>query len=185
MRAFLIFVLGLALPSVGAAQSIDVTGTWNVTWDSGLRTNGAEVIEVTRRITAELRLVQRGDSVSGTWVMPVPIGGSAERVVTGMVRGAELQLESEVRPMDVNGRQVPMRFAWTGVIAEGDMRGTMFMQIEGRDAPPRRWEAKRQRNAADAAVQGTRRDSVWRSPFLRTHPRRPLAGRSARRPRPI
>jgi autotransporter translocation and assembly factor TamB len=143
MRAFLI-VLGLTLPSLGAAQSSDVTGTWNVTWDSGLRTNGAEVIQVTRRIPSELRLVQRGDSVSGTWVMPVPIGGSAERVVTGMVRGTELQLESEVRPMDVNGLQVPMRFTWTGVLAEGDMRGTMFMQIEGRDAPPRRWEAQRQ-----------------------------------------
>ena len=143
MRAFFVFVLGLALPSVGAAQSIDVTGTWNVTWDSGLRTNGAEVIQVTRRMTAELRLVQRGDSVSGLWVMPVPIGGSAERVVTGMVRGTELQLESEVRPMDVNGLQVPMRFTWTGVIDAGDMRGTMFMLIEGRDAPPRRWEAKR------------------------------------------
>jgi hypothetical protein len=139
----LILSVMAALPSSRAPHRVDVTGTWLVTWDSGVRTNGAEVIAVTRRGTAELRLTQRGDTVTGFWITPVPLGESAEWPVTGVVRGSELSLVSDTRLVAVGGREVPTHYTWTGSINAAEMRGTMHVHFGSDAAPPRRWEATR------------------------------------------
>ena len=136
----MIVALSVAIAPAVAAQG--VTGTWNGPFDSDL-TMQRDTFVVKARRPATLVLVQRGDSVTGTWTSgPLPAAelrgtfdGRVLRLTTGL-------RESEVR---INGepRKMVTRTDWVGSLQGNRLSGTMFIRIGDREPPARRWEAER------------------------------------------
>lgn len=123
-----------------AAQEEPFTGTWDVTWDQAIRSAGSRVLEVQRRGTAVLTLEQHADSLEGSWSIP---GTDQTHRVVGSVRGDSLHLDAPDAVVRDGGRAIPVTMRWHGVIADGQITGTMYLQIRAGDAPPRAWEAVR------------------------------------------
>jgi hypothetical protein len=145
MRAFAALValgtLAGVAPSVGGQ---DVTGTWTVTWDSDINTSG-DVVTVKKRSTGRLVLEQRGDSVFGRFQpdgMPDP-----NRPLRGTFDGKVIKLTtgSLRRTVTMNGTPTEMmtRTDWMGAFDGTFFKGTIFVQVGDRPAPPRKWEAVR------------------------------------------
>jgi hypothetical protein len=139
----------LAAPAAGQTG---VAGDWVATWDSGVRSQGAEVLEVTSRMQATLHLEQTGDSVRGTWT-----NGRGERSaweVRGTFRSGVLEMESDVGEVESNGQKVYVRVRWQGRLTGGALSGSMYVRLRGpectengrlcdNEPPIRRWEAVR------------------------------------------
>ena len=125
-----------------ATQKPGVAGPWHVTFDSDLRRDG-ESVTVTKRAKGELTLEQRGDSVFGTFKS----GPDAARPLSGTFDGKTLKLTTGTNRSTIrmNGKPVEMavRTDWMGALDATGIRGTMFIQIGDRPAPPRKWEAIR------------------------------------------
>ena len=126
-----------------SANAQQLTGTWVVTYDSDIRTDG-EKVTVNSRATGRLTLEQKGDSVFGSFKGD---GGpnAAGRPLSGTLKGKALSLTTgPVRTtVNINGKATEMntRTDWIGVVEPTGIRGTMFVQIGERPAPPRKWEA--------------------------------------------
>jgi len=131
----------IAFASVASAQQ--VTGTWVVTYDSDIRRDG-EKITVNSRATGTMTLEQKGDSVFGSFKGD---GGpnAAGRPLSGTLKGKTLMLTTGMRrsTVNINGKPTEMdtRTDWMGVVEPTGIRGTMFVQMGERPAPPRKWEA--------------------------------------------
>jgi len=144
MRRITSFALAVALALAAdvlpaGAQANGVAGTWRVTWDSGVRTEGTRVLEVTRRSTATLVLELRGDSLAGTWTMDQ----EPERhvPVRGVLRGDSLMFVSAPWGMAVGGGEMPVHITGSGRARDGRLQGTLRLHLPGREPPLRRWEA--------------------------------------------
>ena len=143
MRATRLCVAVAMLASAGGAagQASPFSGTWDVTWDMGLRTEGARVLEVTRRGRAVLVLERRGDSLSGTWT--VPALEESHRLV-GEVSGDEIRLTAPGATIPDGGRRIPVSMRWEGRLDEdGRLIGSMYLTLRPGETPPRRWEGVR------------------------------------------
>lgn len=142
ITALLSVVAFIATGVPASAQGI--AGTWKVTYDSDIRTDG-DAITVNKRAKAELVLQMRGDSVFGTFKGDGP--DNEARTLSGTFDGKALKLTSGTRrgTVRINGKptDLPMRTDWMGALDAGGLRGTMFIQIGDRPAPPRTWEATR------------------------------------------
>lgn len=130
----------LALAAPATAQG--VAGTWTVTYDADISRNGDQVI-VKKRATGRLVLQQRGDSVFGRFKpegLPDP-----DRPLSGTFDGKVLKLTTGPlrRTVNIDGEPTEMmtRTDWMGAVDGTSMRGTMFIQVGDRPAPPRKWEA--------------------------------------------
>lgn len=148
-------VLAMALGAPAAAQTVDAptvaapagpspafAGTWDVTWDQAIRSAGDQVIKVQRRGTATLTLEQHGDSLDGSWrITGVP--GAEPHHVVGTARGDSIALHAPDAVIRDGGRAFHVTMRWFGVIRDGRITGTMYLQIQDGDAPPRAWEAVR------------------------------------------
>ena len=139
-----LLVAGMIAYADSHATAQGVAGTWRVTYDSDIRRDGEE-ITVNKRGKGVLTLEQRGDSVFGSLKgeaspeTPRPLSGTFDgktlKLTTGAVRGR----------VNINGKatDMPMRTDWMGAVDGTGLRGTMFVQIGDRPAPPRKWEAVR------------------------------------------
>jgi hypothetical protein len=132
----LALVLGSAM-SVGAQS---VTGKWKVTYDSDM-TKASGEWKARKRAEAVLELTQRGDSVFATW----DAAPANQRRLTGTLKGASLTLTtgSQSRTIQENGQPVTatVRMDFTGTVSGDRMAGVMFIRINDREPPARRWEA--------------------------------------------
>ena len=139
-----LFSLGLVMLVAASAGGQGVAGTWRVTFDSDVRQDG-ETFTVTKRGTGQLVLEQRGDSVLGTFKPDGTPDGP--RRVSGTWDGKVLKLTTGTvrRTVNVNGKPTEMatRTDWMGGVDGSGLRGTMFIQLADRPAPPRKWEATR------------------------------------------
>ncbi len=132
--------LSVAIAPALAAQG--VSGTWNATFDSDITMLRDSVVVKARR-SATFVLVQRGDSVTGTWgsaLLPtVPVRGTFDGRVLRLTTGSR---ESEVR---VNGeaKRMTTRTDWMASIRGNRLSGTMLIHVGDREPPPRNWEADR------------------------------------------
>ena len=139
----LVVALGLVVGSTPCLVAQGPSRTWTVTYDSDVTLDGDSVI-VKKRSTGRLVLEQRGDSIFGRFSVP---GGPepGERALSGTYDGKVLKLTtgSARRTIRINGEPTEMmtRTDWMGAVNGGSMRGTMFIQVGDRPAPPRRWEA--------------------------------------------
>ena len=130
----------IAGPSMASAQGI--TGKWAVVWDADIRTDGDSAIVKSRK-PATLELTQRGDSVVGVWHAG-PNGGTQVR---GTFNGRTLKLTSGANDSKgfLDGKPVTIRVRWdiNGALQDGKLAGSLFLYMDNRSAPPRRWEAQR------------------------------------------
>jgi hypothetical protein len=100
-------------------------------------------VVVKARRPATLVLVQKGDSVTGTWssapTSMLPVRGTFDGRVLRLTTGPR---ESEVR---VNGEPKTMttRTDWMASVQGNRLSGTMFIHLGGREPPARSWEADR------------------------------------------
>jgi hypothetical protein len=137
-----IILMLIAVAGAPALSAQGVSGTWNATFDSDISMQKDTFVVKARR-PAMLVLVQKGDSVTGTWgSAPLPTTS-----VRGTFDGRVLQLttglrESEVR---VDGKPTTMktRIDWMATVQGSRLTGTMFIRIGEREPPARRWEADR------------------------------------------
>jgi hypothetical protein len=139
-----LYSLGLVMLVAASAGGQGVAGTWRVTFDSDVRQDG-ETFTVTKRGTGQMVLEQRGDSIHGTFKPDgIPDG---PRAISGTWDGKVLKLTTGTvrRTVNVNGKptEMPTRTDWMGGVDVGALRGTMFIQLGDRPAPPRKWEATR------------------------------------------
>jgi hypothetical protein len=132
----------LLVAAAMTAHAQGVTGAWSATFDFDISMQKDSFV-VKSRGPATLILMQRGDSVAGTWQS----GPGGVRDVRGTFDGRVLRLttglnESEVR---VNGepRKMKVRTDWMGALQGNRLSGTMFIRIGEREPPARRWEAER------------------------------------------
>ena len=144
MMKWLLLLTGLAMtPLAGAGQATRYTvdGTWQVTWDSGVRTEGDRVIEVTRRSTATLQLSQNRDSLSGTWTTEQEPDRPVR--VHGVLEGNSLRLTAEPWSVRERGRALRFRLTMAAEAGPDGLNGTLFLQLDDRPAVPRSWKAVR------------------------------------------
>ncbi|HUQ83889.1 MAG TPA: hypothetical protein VM076_22255 [Gemmatimonadaceae bacterium] len=143
MNARLLLMVASLAAVTTVRQKPSVAGTWQVTFDSDLRRDG-EKVTVTKRSKGELTLQQRGDSVFGTFKTD---GLDSARPLAGTFDGKTLKLTTGANRTTIrmNGKPVEMvvRTDWMGALDAAGMRGTMFIQMGERPAPPRKWEATR------------------------------------------
>ena len=140
LATFLAFGGMLATPRGAAAQSAALSGAWAVTFDQAIRTEGTRVVEVQRRGTAELRLEQRGDSITGTWTRD-DLG--VARPLSGNVEGETFSLTSERWTVPVDGEPTPVWLVLRGALEDGEIGGDLYLHLGDRPAAARKWEAVR------------------------------------------
>lgn len=132
-------LLVAAVPAAAQAPA-DVAGTWSVTWDAGVRTDGDRVTEVLRRLTSPLVLDARGDSLTGTW-QGIPSGPVVP--VAGRVKDGVLELATAPREVTDGGRTFVLRIRFEGRLEGDALRGVMYVDLGNGRGPPRRWEGRR------------------------------------------
>lgn len=119
------------------AQEVDVSGSWSVTYDQAT-TNRNGTVEVVRRGTAELTLVQEGDSISGRLLGGIFCDGEP-CPVTGSVQGRKVRFSTG--SWRVQGHSSTTE--WTGTLEGGTLRGDLSLYLDGRLMDPRSWQAER------------------------------------------
>ena len=142
MRTSLYALAALVSVAPATARAQGLTGTWAVVWDADIRTDGDSAVVKSRK-PATLELTQRGDSVLGVWKAG-PNGGTEVR---GTFNGRALKLSSGTHESkgQLDGKPVTIRVRWdiNGAFQNGKLAGSLFLYMDDRNAPPRRWEAQR------------------------------------------
>ena len=139
MKLLLAFLISIPL-----LQAPTVSGSWKAVFDADMRRASDDEWKVNKRSNARLILEQRGDSVFGTWQgenLPDPAG------LRGTFDGKTLRLTSGTneRVGQVNGQPVRMKVRqdFTATLERGALKGVLFIHIDDRPAPARKWEATR------------------------------------------
>ena len=135
-------IVAVSVAIAPALEAQGVSGTWNATFDSDITMQKDSVVVKARR-PAVFVLVQKGDSVTGTWgSAPLPT-----RPVYGTFDGRVLRLTTGLNESDVrvNGetRKMKVRTDWMASVQGNRLSGTMFIHIGEREPPARRWDAER------------------------------------------
>ncbi len=130
------FLALLVSASSAAGQNVDLSGEWQITYDSRTRQRGGEV-RVLDRGEGTLVLMQVGDSLRRMW-------NERREITGGVVRGNQLEFWTDSLDFEATGprgvRTVRVRLMWRGIYRDGRIDGTWHMRAE---LPPRNWEADR------------------------------------------
>jgi hypothetical protein len=141
-------LLSLAALSLLAAAPLSaqgVSGDWITEFDRMIRNEGGTVSsgEKTR---AKMSLVQKGDSVTGTWQVVDAPAGVAPRPLKGTISGGKVHLTAEfMATVNRNGEEEQRKITVLyDLTLNGDrLEGTMQNRSGDMDMPPRPFAAWR------------------------------------------
>ena len=157
-RRYLVALAGMFVFAAGAEAQTVVTGKWDVEYPMRVRQENGQPSAVEQMGKAVMTIeTQKGDSISGTWLV-VPAAGATTpkpepRRIVGAVSNGRLTMvgapvQATLRRSGSAGDDestITMRTYFEGTIKESAIEGTMYSQSEDETvkSSPMKWTAKK------------------------------------------